>query len=208
VTLATQPPYRRPSRDFWSQLKDSVYRLTVDQYHHMIAAGVFTSDDKLELLDGLLVAKMPQNTSHATVVGTLDDLLRPLAAGAFVVRSQVPVTLADSEPEPDLVLARGRRADYADHHPTPEDVGLLIEVADTSLAHDRDVKASMYAEAGVSEFWIVNIVAHQVEIYRDPEVSSAKYRDVQIVDRYGRIAWVMDGRDYELSNESIFSPRT
>jgi Uma2 family endonuclease len=144
------------------------YRLTVDQYHRMIAANTFTEDDRVELLGGYLVNKMPQNTPHSSTLDRLAEDVRGLVPAGWRVRVQLPVTLAESEPEPDAAVVRGDRRAFDTRHPGPEDFGVVIEVADSSLADDRRVKGLYYAEAGIPVYWVVNIPDRQVEVYADP----------------------------------------
>ncbi|MCI0701498.1 MAG: Uma2 family endonuclease [Planctomycetia bacterium] len=148
------------------------FRLTVDQYHEMIRNNTLTTDDRVELLDGYLVNKMPQNTPHASCTQRLTHhLIRSVPTG-WVIRIQLPVTLANSEPEPDGAVIRGTDATFDHRHPNETDFGIVIEVADSSLALDRGPKAQIYARAGIPEYWIVNIPDRQIEVYTNPEVSA------------------------------------
>ncbi|VTT99385.1 Uncharacterized protein OS=Roseiflexus sp. (strain RS-1) GN=RoseRS_2740 PE=4 SV=1: Uma2 [Gemmataceae bacterium] len=171
------------------------FRLTVDQYHEMIRNNTLTTDDRVELLDGYLVNKMPQNTPHASCTQRLSRLLYRHAPADWVVRIQLPVTLAKSEPEPDGALVRGNDTTYDHRHPTGTDFGVLVEVADSSLALDRGPKAVLYARAGVPVYWVVNIPDRQVEVYTDPDPAAnpAAYRtrtDFGIADA---VPVVLDG---------------
>src|SRR5262249_52378201 len=135
-----------------------IYRLSVAQYHAMIQHGILGPEDRVELIHGWLVPKMTKNPPHTVSTGLVLDALNRAAPLGWHVRVQEPVTFAVSEPEPDNVLARGARRDYASRHPGPAEVGLVVEVADTSLDYDRDVKKPLYASAGVPVYWIVNLV--------------------------------------------------
>jgi Uma2 family endonuclease len=153
-------------------------RFTVAEYHELIRIGVLTTEDRVELIGGYLVNKMPQNDPHASTVQRLtDDLVRLVPAGwrAWV---QLPITLADSEPEPDGAVVRGDRRTYDHRKPSPSDFGVVIEVADTSLRFDRVVKSDDYARAGIPVYWIINLVDSRVEVYTDPDPVStpAAYR--------------------------------
>src|SRR5437763_640993 len=132
-------------------------RFTVDEYHRLIEIGILTEDDNLELLDGYLVLKMSKNPPHEGSIDLASDLLNAHKPTGWIVRVQEAVTLSESEPEPDLVLARGNRRSYLKRHPGPADVGLVIEVADSSLASDRADKGPIYARAGLPTYWIVNL---------------------------------------------------
>jgi len=148
------------------------FRLTVDQYHEMIRNNTLTTDDRVELLDGYLVNKMPQNTPHGSTLDRLDEDLKRLAPRGWRVRTQLPITLATSEPEPDFAIVRGDRHTFDLRHPNGADFGIVIEVADSSLALDRGPKAQIYARAGIPEYWIVNVPDRQIEVYTNPDASA------------------------------------
>lgn len=150
----------------------SFFRLTVDEYHEMIRNNILTTDDRVELLDGYLVNKMPQNTPHSCTIDRLTEDLNRAKPANWRVRFQLPITLANSEPEPDAAVVRGLRGAYAGRHPKGSDFGVVIEVADSSLALDRSFKARLYAEAGIPVYWFVNVVDRQVEVYTDPDASA------------------------------------
>lgn len=145
------------------------FRLTVAQYHDMIRNHTLSPDDKVELLHGYLVNKMPQGTSHSAVIEALDEDLHRAAPTGWRVRVQLPITLSDSEPEPDFAVVRGARGAFAQRHPGGADFGIVIEVADSSLLHDRREKSEVYAEAGIPVYWVVNVVDRQIEVYTDPQ---------------------------------------
>jgi Putative restriction endonuclease len=144
-----------------------IWRLTVEQYHAMIDAGILQSGDPVELLDGWLVQKMTKYPPHGAAVGLTGEALRGLLPPGWVIRYQDPITTATSEPEPDVVAARGSYRDYARRHPAPAEVGLVIEVSDTSLATDRGRKKRIYAQAAIATYWIVNLIDNQVEVYTE-----------------------------------------
>ena len=147
------------------------YRLSVGEYHAMIRAGILTPEDRVELLDGYLVAKMPQNPPHSSTVGRLTEDLARLVPAGWRLRIQLPVTLTagENEPEPDAALVRGDRRAFDARNPTPADFGVVFEVADTSLVSDRRAKGILYASSGIPVYWIVNIPDAQVEVYTDPD---------------------------------------
>jgi Uma2 family endonuclease len=147
---------------------DLLWRWTVDQYHNMIRAGILTDDDPVELLEGLLVTKMPKNPPHSFVTQYLCDCLARLLLAGWFINVQEPITMDGSEPEPDLFVVRGQRRDFMDHQPGPADVGLAVEVADRTLARDRGMKKRVYARAGIAVYWIVNLVDRQIEVYTEP----------------------------------------
>jgi Uma2 family endonuclease len=154
-----------------------VYRFTVEQYHRMIETGVLRSGDRCELLDGWITEKMTQNPPHAVAIQLLDATLAGILPADWVRRLQSPITLSHSEPEPDVVVARGPVRRYLDHHPGPGEIALVAEVTDSTLAEDRTLKARIYAEARLPQYWIVNLVDRQVEVYSQPRAGrSPSYR--------------------------------
>jgi Uma2 family endonuclease len=146
-----------------------VRRFTVDEYHRLIQTGILPEDERCELINGWIVPKMTRNPPHDLALGLVEDeLTRRLPAGWFR-RDQSAVTAGSvSEPGPDVGLVRGTRRDYGARHPGPQDMGLIVEVADTTLAYDRGLKLDLYARAGIPVYWIVNLVDRQVEVYTDP----------------------------------------
>lgn len=148
---------------------DQRFRWTRERYDQAVEAGVFTTDDKIELLDGEVVAKMPQNNPHQIATGLVSDALRDGFGSEYHTRDEKAINLSTtSKPEPDVAVVRGSRRDYLKRAPQPTDAALLVEVADTSLIRDRFHKASLYAEAGIAEYWIVNLVDRVLEVHRDP----------------------------------------
>jgi Uma2 family endonuclease len=147
---------------------DVIWRLSVDQYHAMIHAEILTDDDPVELLEGWLVAKMPKNPPRRAVTRLIRQVLERLVSAEWYVDSQEPITTDDSEPEPDVVVVRGETRHYLDRHPGPHDVGLVIEVADTTLQRDRGFKKRLYARAGIPVYWLVNLSDNQCEVYTEP----------------------------------------
>lgn len=161
---AVPPAHRLPLQG----LQAGFRRFSVAEYHRLIASGVLTEDDNVELLNGYLVHKMSRNPPHDSALQLLLAALPPRLPGGWTLRLQSAVTLAASEPEPDGAVVRGGPRTYAGRHPGPADCGLVIEVADSTLAADRADKGLLYAEAGIPEYWIVNIVDSQVEVYTRP----------------------------------------
>ena len=147
------------------------HRFSLEEYMQMIKLGILDENDKLELIRGELVKKMTIGDPHAACVDRLTKLFIRRLDDSVTVRSQNPVIVLDSRPEPDVVLAVARDHEYATAAPQPNDILLLIEVADSSLEYDRTEKLSLYAEAGVREYWIANIQGHCVEVYRNPQPS-------------------------------------
>jgi Uma2 family endonuclease len=142
--------------------------LTVDEYHRMGEAGILTDDDRVELIEGELVAMAPIGTEHIASTNALTHLLVMAVGGRGIVSVGNPVRLnRHSEPQPDFSVLKPRD-DYRKTMPRPEDTMLAVEVANTSLEYDRKVKLALYARAGIPEVWIVNLAANEVEVYRSP----------------------------------------
>ena len=144
-------------------------RLTVNDYHRMGAAGILREDDRVELLDGDLYDMPPIGDGHIGRVNRSDHVLNRRVGDQAIVSVQNPIRLSDaSEPEPDIALLRPREDFYATRKAGPEDVLLLVEIAESSLDYDRLTKLPRYAAAGIVEVWIVNLVDEQIEVYRGP----------------------------------------
>jgi Uma2 family endonuclease len=154
------------------------HRFSVPQYERMIAVGILNENDRVELIRGEIVAKMSIGDRHAAAVKRLNHLLTDRARGRAVIGIQDPIRLADSVPEPDVTLLVPRADFYASATPGPADLLLVIEVADASLDNDRQVKGPLYAENGVTEYWIVNLVDPSVEVHRRPQPDGT-YADVR-----------------------------
>jgi Uma2 family endonuclease len=152
------------------------HRFTVTEYDRMIDVGILKEDTRVELIRGEIVAKMPIGDAHIACVDRLNRLFVRAVSDDVTVSIQNPVRLADSEPEPDLVLKR--TGDGAYGKPGPEDILLLIEVAESSLEDDREVKAPLYAENGIAEYWIVNLADRCLEVCRAPRANGS-YSDVR-----------------------------
>jgi Uma2 family endonuclease len=157
-------------------------RFSVEEYHQMVRAGILKEDDRVELIEGEIVEMTPIGPRHAVcVAGLTDHFVRSLATRA-VVWAQSPIRLGvRSEPQPDVALVEPPRTRYGDAHPGPEDVLLIIEVADTTVEDDRLRKIPLYARAGIPETWLVNLPGEAVEVYRNPAPDG--YRQVLAVRR-------------------------
>jgi hypothetical protein len=180
-------------------LPETFYRMSVERYHQMIAAGIFNEDDAVELLEGRIVNKMPKSRAHSIVTNLIIQALQQLIATTHHIESQEPITLETSEPEPDVVVLRGQILDYREH-PQAQDVSLLVEVSDSSLQRDQSWKKQVYAEAEVPIYWIVNLPDQQIEIYSDPTGPSnnPNYRQLQSYSIKEEIPVVIDGQEIGL----------
>ena len=176
---------------------DLIWRLSIEQYHAIIQAGILTDDDSVELLEGWLVFKMPKNPPHRATTRLVRTALENILPAGWYVDSQEPITLSNSEPEPDIVVVRGDTREYLDRHPGAEDIALIIEVSDTTLQRDRTVKKRIYARAGIAIYWIVNLVEEQVEVYSQPvvEVEQPDYSQRLDCGRSAVIPIIIEGTE-------------
>ena len=151
------------------QLVPSVHPLTVDDFHKLGAVGILREDDRVELIAGVIIDMAPIGSLHASQVNHLNNRLVPAVAGRAIVAPQNPLHLDDSsEPQPDIMVLRYRADFYAAAHPQPSDVLLLIEVADTSVSYDRDVKIPLYARHAIPEVWLIDVQSQRIEVFRQP----------------------------------------
>jgi Uma2 family endonuclease len=165
----------------------------------MARAGILAEDEPVELLEGLLVKKMTIHPPHTFAVEALRDLLPTLLPPGWFANAQQPTTTTDSEPEPDGYVARGARRDYVaqGRHPGPQDLALVIEAADSSLAQDQTVKLRIYAAAGIAVYWIVNLIDRRVQVYTSPTGPAAEptYRTRQDFGHADEVPLVIEGRE-------------
>jgi Uma2 family endonuclease len=146
-------------------------RWTVSEYHRMSELGLLDADGRTELIDGQILLMTAKGTPHTTTLRLLASLFDDLFNDdlSVCIITQDPIQLDDfSEPEPDLVIVRGAILDYTEHHPYPEDIHLVVEIADSTLKQDTEVKDKLYAKAEISEYWVVDIKNRQVNIFRNP----------------------------------------
>jgi len=154
----------------------------VDEYHRMLETGILTEDDRVELIEGEIVKMSPIGSRHVASVNRINALLNQKAGGTAIVSVQNPVRLDNySEPQPDVALLKRRDDFYAGSLPTPKDVLLLVEVAETSREMDRRVKLPLYARANVLEVWLVNLQDDRIEAHSEP--ANGVYQSVRIANR-------------------------
>lgn len=154
------------------------HRFSVDDYHRLAEAAVLDEDDRVELIRGELIEMAPIGSRHAESLRRLHRALASVVGDKALVAVQDPLRLVDSEPQPDLLLLSPRPSGYWDAHPGVGDVLLVVEVADTSARTDREIKLPLYAEAGIAEAWLVDLVAGCLEIHRDPRLQG--YRSITV----------------------------
>ena len=144
-------------------------RFTIDEYHRLGELEFFTEDDRVELIRGEIIDMAAKGTPHTTCCSNLLGELPILIAGRATLRCQDPIILStNSEPEPDLAIVKKRADNYLSSHPTGSDILLLIEISDSTLKYDREVKLPLYAEAGIPDYWIFNLIRNHLEAYSQP----------------------------------------
>ena len=147
-------------------------RISVARYQKMVAAGVLTGDDRIELIEGEMIDMAPIGSKHAAITARLTKLFILAAGDDAILSPGGPVNLGDfSEPQPDLLLLRQRADYYSGKIPEAADVLLIIEVSDTTLRYDQTVKWALYARYGISEYWVVDVEARLIQVHRDPKES-------------------------------------
>jgi Uma2 family endonuclease len=193
MTLA--PPIETTQTDSSAIPDFAILRLTLAQYQHMIDAGIFDEDSRVELLEGWLVEKMTKNTPHSFATQELRDHLFVLLQGSRFVSDQEPIVIGESQPEPDVIVGRGKRRDLGNKRPTAADVALVVEVSDTTLVKDRTVKLRIYAGARIPVYWIVDVNERTIDVYTDPsgEGRSAEYKTRRRFRPGERVPVVIDG---------------
>ena len=178
-------------------------RFTRAEYHRMVEAGILREDDRVELIKGEIIQMSPAGRRHKAFVLNLNQLLVGRLAGRALVDVQSGIVLSDdSEPEPDIAVLRRRDVPYKEREAHADDVLLLIEVADSSLAYDRATKLRLYAEAGIAEYWVVDCTAEAVEIHRGPGPDG--YREVRRLSGVATLSPIAFP-DVQLTTSEIFA---
>ncbi|MFM7886313.1 MAG: Uma2 family endonuclease [Pseudanabaena sp.] len=144
-------------------------RWTANDYRRMSELGILECNERTELIDGQITLMAAKGTLHVTSLHLLANVLRDHLGNFALVRNQDPIHLDDfSEPEPDLVIAQGTVFDYTEQHPYPEQIYLIVEVADSTLKHDCETKDKLYAKAGIADYWVLAPQKRQLHIFRKP----------------------------------------
>jgi Uma2 family endonuclease len=160
----------------------SILGYSVESFFGLVRSGELEPDDRVELLDGVIVAEPPQDPAHASAITRLHDAIRTAIGARAVIRVQQPFIAGPfSAPEPDIALVPGRHRDYDSRHPTT--ALLIVEVAATSLPQDRLTKQRIYAAAACPEYWILNLRDHCVEVFRQPDVDRRSYTERHVAYR-------------------------
>jgi Uma2 family endonuclease len=156
-----------------------IRRLTVEEYHRMGDLGILDPNEPVELIEGQVIQKPMKGTRHTSTVRRIENLLRNRLGERVFVISQDPVQLNDySEPEPDIALVRPDPLYYEYHHPTPREIYLIIEVADSTLKRDREFKATVYAQAGIMDYWVLDISDRQLYVLREPQENAYQREEI------------------------------
>jgi Uma2 family endonuclease len=161
-------PVTAGRNDFAAVPIEPVVRFSVEQYHAMLASGILQSGDPVELLDGLLVPKMTKYPPHTISTKLTCRVFNSLLPAGWHVACQEPITLAGSEPEPDVAVVRGDPRDYRRGHPGAADVAVVVEISDATGPRDAVTKKRVYAAAGIPVYWIVNLPQRCVEVFSEP----------------------------------------
>jgi Uma2 family endonuclease len=175
-----------------TQISGSNRRLiTVAEYDRMTELGFFDNGEKVELLNGEIIEIMAKGTKHAIFNDLVADILSEKLGENVYLRNQNPITLDDfSEPEPDIVLAKPPRGNYFEKHPTPEDIYLVMEISDTTLAQDRETKSLLYARAGIVQYLLLNVNEQTIEDYREPNSDGYEFKQThRIGDKFNLVAF-------------------
>jgi Uma2 family endonuclease len=176
-------------------------RFTVKEYHQMNQAGILSEDDRVELINGEILEMSPIGTRHATCVRRLINLLVQILGQAAIIDAQNPIILNNfSEPQPDITLLKSRADFYASGHPQPEDILLLIEVADSTIEYDREIKIPLYANHEIAEVWLVDIDQQIITVYCQP--SAEGYRKIDKFER-GQTLFISYFPDIKIKIEQI-----
>jgi len=177
---------------------------TVDEYYQMAQAGILSEDDRVELIEGEIIEMAAIGSRHAACVDRLTQMFVVHVAGRAIVRIQNPIHLSErSEPQPDLALLRARPDFYAAGHPGPQDVLLVVEVAETSIGFDREIKIPLYARMGIPEAWLVHLVENRIDIYRRPTPTG--YAERQRLERGMHLA-PLAFSDFPLAVDDVLGP--
>ncbi len=191
--ITTSKP-QTPALTGW--IPSPLYRMTVEEYEALVASGAFKGRNRFHLINGCLVEKMTQNPPHRVADELCGaELARVVPAGRYHVSAAKPIRLPGraSEPEPDRCVVRGAIVDYAERHPGAADVALVVEVADSSLADDRDYAALLYGPAGIPVCWIVDVNSRQVEVYTQP--GPGGYATTEVLAEGQSVPVVIDGSE-------------
>ncbi len=194
---AAQAPLFNTPKDIW--------QLNVNQYHAMIEKGILTENDPVEFLEGWLICKMPKSPRHRLSTQLTREVIEKVLPQNWYVDAQEPITLDNSEPEPDVLVVRGKRRDYSDHHPKASDVAMVIEVSDSTLERDQNFKKGLYADADIAVYWIINLNSNCIEVYSQPK-KEGTYSKHYTYSPSDKVPIVIDSQEITKLTASEFLP--
>jgi len=178
------------------------HRLTVEEYHRMGETGILRQQERVELIEGEVIDKSPIGSNHSGTVLYLSKVLNSNLTDIAYVSVQSPIILNDhNEPEPDIVLLKPRNDFYRHSHPTPSDIMLIIEVADTSVRYDREIKIPLYAKHTIPEVWLVDLESNQLTKYSSP--NNGQYEMSEIANNLSQLS-VQELRDFAFDFSKLF----
>jgi Uma2 family endonuclease len=191
MTATLQKPSRKRTKAF-----DPDFRFTVAQYQQMTSDGIFPADARIELLRGKVVNKMSRNPPHDVTLCVTQEELSPICTPEWVIRTQMAVVIGKSnQPEPDIAVVLAPFKRYLRQHPQPKEIGMLVEIADSTLLEDRRDKAPIYAGGRIPWYWIVNVADKIVEVYSDPKGgASPEYRKREDYEIGEKVPVVINGK--------------
>lgn len=180
--------------------------INVQEYHRMADVGILGAEERVELIEGQIWQMAAKGAGHSAAVTRCDRMLRKVLGDRVLVRLQDPIQLDKySEPEPDIAVVASDPLDYENNHPTPEQVYLLIEVADTTIKRDLELKSLLYAKAGIIEYWVLEVINRQINIFRDPSPNG--YLSKSVVADGDSISLLAFG-DYEIVVSDLIRKKT
>lgn len=183
-----------------------IHRVSVEQFHRMIQAGVFADGDRIELVDGEMRDMTPIGPPHGGLTNDLNLLFTTRLAGTAIVSIQGPLVLDDgTEVYPDLLVLKLQENRYRQSNPTGEDVLMVIEVADTSLPVDLGIKLAKYARAGIRRYWVVDLKGHTIHDHRDPDRFGQRYRQLHSVSE-GTLSVTVEGVEIQVDAVGLLGP--
>lgn len=163
------PAFVQTNSDNLSGQSPKLRQITVKQYDSMIKNGIFDDNDRIELINGVIIEKMPKGTKHSSITDRATRIFYRTLNDQLLIRNQNPIWLDEfSEPEPDIVLTTIKEDEYETTHPTPNEIFLILEVSDSTLSYDRNTKAIAYSRAGIRQYLLLNIQDNTIEDYREP----------------------------------------
>lgn len=182
-------------------ISPNIAHFTVEEYHQMVECGIL-KERCVELIDGLILEISPEGTEHAYFAENLAKTLERLTVGRAYVRENKPIALSNSEPEPDIVVAKLPRSQYIDHHPFPENIELLVEVSKATRSYDISTKKTLYAREKIPEYWVVDINDRKLIVYRFPEAEDYRQkREFSASETVSPLAFP----DFSISVSDIFA---